>query len=164
MGQLSLRFGQCFLGAVSIGDVDYCSDVFDKVPGLVESGVGPGVDISHHSVWTEDSKFELVITFLSNCFIKRMLKYGPVVAVDPLKKQRISRLHLFRIEAKDAKMFLGPEQISGGDIPGPTACVADSLPLSQIGFTSPHHCFHALALERLCSLPGIKIGQSQLAL
>src|SRR5919106_3693973 len=43
-------------------------------------------------------------------------------------------------------MFQRPEALSGGNIPSPTACVAQSLRLGQVGLTAPQRLFRPLAL------------------
>ena len=69
--------------------------------------------------------------------------------MNPFKEHGIRRFGRLGIEAKDAKMFLRPEELPGCNIPAPTACVAYSLAFRQVGFAAAQLLFRSPALREL---------------
>jgi len=86
------------------------------------------VDVFHRTVRRNDAPIQFVVRSLAGCVLDDFNSPGPIVWMNPLEQCFEGRHPLCRIEAEYAEVFLRPvDDLSGGDVECPTACVAQPL-------------------------------------
>src|SRR5262245_24923672 len=151
MSQLCLRLMQSLFGPLALGYVHDRTNKLNEVTGFPEDRMAKTLEMLCRSVRKNDSIVHLKITSFAHCLINPLLHQGPILGVNFFQEHRIRGLGRLRMEAKDAKMFLRPEKLSGGNIPTPTTRVAYSLAFCQVSFTAAQLFFRPPALRELFS-------------
>src|ERR1700754_398940 len=134
---------------LSLGYIHDSTNKSTEATALVDDRMPETLEVLCRSVRKNDSVVHLQITSFANGPINCLLDESSTPRVNPFQKHGIRRFGGLRIEAKDAKVLLRPEELPGVNIPTPTTCVAYSLPFRQIGFTTAQFRFRAPPLRKL---------------
>src|SRR5579859_4061260 len=103
--------------------------------------------MSDGPIRSDNSKFLLKISFISNGSFKGASQANPVLRVNPFPKYVQGRLGVLRIEPENSEMFLRPGQLSFRCIPSPTPRVTEPLTFCEECLTATNGLFSPLALS-----------------
>src|SRR5262245_20389353 len=151
MSQLCLRLMQGLFGPLALGYVHDRTNKLNEVTGFPDDRMAKTLEMLCRSVRKNDSIVHLKITSFAHCLINPLLHQGPILGVNLFQEHRIRGLGRLRIESKDAKMFLRPEELSRDHIPTPATGMAYPLTFCQVGFTAAQLFFRPPALRELFS-------------
>src|ERR1700677_3793948 len=114
-----------------------------------------GMEVLCHSVRKNDSKIPLRVYPLppASFYFCSLLDLCSIFRMNPLQKLLPSGTGFLRVIAIDAKNLLRPEQSASMHVPGPTACVTESLGFGKISFASPDGFFRALMFSNIDHSP-----------
>ena len=109
------------------------------------------MEVLCRSVRKNDSKIPLRVYPLppASFYFCSLLDLCSIFRMNPLQKLLPSGTGFLRVIAIDAKNLLRPEQSASMHVPGPTACVTESLGLGKISFASPDGFFRALTFRNI---------------
>src|SRR5215210_1820683 len=117
MCQLCLRITQRILRVLALSYIHDSADKPGEAAVLSDDRMPETLEVLCRSVRKNDSIVHFKFTSFANRAINRLLDESSVPGVNPFQELGIRGLSRLRIEAKDAEVFLRPEELAGGNIP-----------------------------------------------
>src|SRR6185503_15135178 len=119
-------------GPLALRHIHDRTNKLNGATGFPDDGMAKTLEVLCRPVRKNELIVHFQITSFTHRPVNRLLHEGPILWVNFFKEHGIGRLGRLGIEAKNTKMFLRPEELSGGNIPTPAPRVAYSLAFRQI--------------------------------
>src|SRR6266403_1002960 len=122
--EIRLRLPQSlalFLRPLAFGDVDRRANVFEEIAGRIANGMACRANVLNRSPWKNNSEIHVEVRALIGVFNKNVSAHPiSIFWMNALVKRVVGRYTSFRIEAKQAIIFLRPvDTTSVGNVPRP---------------------------------------------
>ena len=147
--ELDFTSAQSLLCSFALSDVDHSAHEFNEIAGRAQNRMTDDVNVPDGVIRRHDAVVRLPLCLLADSRLDEFSEAGLVVGMKPLKEFFESGQTVLWIETQNTIAFLRPVPDILVWTPCPTACVAESLRLRQIGLARPHRFFRARVVRNV---------------